>query len=175
MAMRRCVFEYTGWYPGKNNGLSFGPHESGLVLDVAEKPGHLMAYLPDAKIYHHMPKSRLTVKHVRWSASYMITIRVFYRYTKRKITFFNIVGDYFRTIFEYYKLWIKDFLLARGKTDVASLDTQYLASMGYIKMRYLTWILTNKGNIREFIKKYSKGFSSYEIDEQSVKIHRFKK
>lgn len=162
MALRREVFSWTGWYPGKNDGKSTGPGESGLVKDIADKKGCLMAFIPEAIIYHHIAPERTTIKHLRWSASYLMNIRFYNRYRKRKISIINIIVDYFKTCKEYYKLWIKDFFYSRFRRDVKSLDVQYLASMGYWKMKYLTWILFNS-KVRKFVKKTDYTSVNYEL------------
>lgn len=151
MAIRRSILSWTGFHPDVINGKLLGAGESGLVKEVAETKGALMAFLPDAKIFHHIPAQRLTLKHVRWSASYVMNMRVYFKYREIEPKPLTVIEDMFFTIFEYYKLWIKD-LFIRNRKDKNSVDIQYLASMGFWKMRYLYWLLFNK-QVKDFIKK----------------------
>lgn len=151
-AIRRSVYYWAGWHPDIFNRMLLGDGDSGLFTDIANKKGALMAFIPKAYIYHHMSKNRLTIKHVRWSASYLMNTRMYRRYQNRHPSFKNIISDTFHTFIEYYKLWIKDFLYARYRKDVNSINNQYLASMGYWKLRYLSWLLFRK-DVKSFIKR----------------------
>lgn len=149
LAVKKEVFEWTNWKIDLVNGNLIGEGDSGLIKDIADKKGLLMAYVPSAKIYHHITAARMNVKHLRWSASYLMNTRMYRKYKNKKNIVFSVLIDFINTIYEYKGLWLKDFFYAKYRTDYASLDIQYLAAMGYWKIRYLYWVLLDKK-----VKKY---------------------
>ena len=141
MAIRRSVFDWTGFHPEMYGTQTIGDGESGLNRDVARRGG-LIGYVPDAIAYHHIPPSRMTVTHIRKWAWHLGGSQMYGRWWKRERSLIPLTKEVIIIARQYWRKWLRDYTV-HHRRDPAAIDIQFQASLGWCKLRYVWWMLTD--------------------------------
>jgi len=141
MAIRRSVFEWTGFHPELYGTQTIGDGESGLNQEIAAQSG-LIGYVPDAIVYHHIPASRMTVDYIRKWAWHLGGSQMYGRWWNRKRSARSLTKEVLIIIRQYLRMWIKD-PMVRRRQDPDAIDIQFQASLGWCKIYYIWWMLTD--------------------------------
>ena len=142
MAIRKSVFEWTGFRPELYGPRTIGDGESGLNEDL-RKNGHLVGYVPGAAVYHHIPASRMSLAYIKRWAWHLGGAQMYRRWQGRRRGFKSIVSEYFIIINQYLLYWLKS-LFSNGRKDPKSINTQFQASLGWCKLKYLFWVISDE-------------------------------
>ncbi len=138
MAIRKSVYDYSGFHPELYDARTVGDGESGLVEDILANDG-LIGYVPGAVVYHHIPPQRMTTEYLRKYARHYAGAFMFREWWKRKRTTGALLAGLWRIFREFSGIWWKD-RAARHRTDPASLDVQFRAEIGRYKLKYWRWL-----------------------------------
>lgn len=139
MALRRSVFDWTGFHPELFGTRTIGDGESGLNRDIARRGG-LIGYIPSALVYHHIPSHRMTIDYIRKWAWHLGGAEMYARWWNQKRSFTLLTLEVIRIAREYCRQWLKDYLV-RDRRDRSSIDIQFQASLGWCKLNYVWWML----------------------------------
>lgn len=141
MATRRLVFEWTGFHPETFGTWIIGDGESGMNEDIAKRGG-LIGYVPEALVYHHIPPSRMTVAYIRKWAWHLGGSQMYARWRNRERFLTTLTKEAILITRQYWRKWLRDFTV-RHRRDPAAIDIQFQASLGWCKLAYVWWMLTN--------------------------------
>ena len=141
MAIRRSVFDWTGFHPELFGSQTVGDGESGLNRDLARQ-GYLIGYVPEAIAYHHIPPSRMTVDYIRKWAWHLGGDQMYRRWWKRKRSLISLAKEGVIIARQHWRNWLKDYAV-RHRQDRAAITIQFQASLGWCKLRYVWWMLTD--------------------------------
>ena len=138
MAIRKSVYDFSGFHPELYGDRTVGDGESGLVEDLLAHGG-LIGYVPEAVVYHHIPPQRLTTDYLRKYARHYAGAFMFREWWKKPRTTGALVKGLWRVLREHAGVWLQD-RRARHRTDPASLDVQFRAEIGRYKLKYWRWL-----------------------------------
>lgn len=141
MAVRRSVFEWTGFHPEMFGAQTIGDGETGLQRDIA-KQGGLIGCVPDAIAYHHILPSRMTVDYIRKWAWHRGGARMYARWHGKERTLTSLAKELIVIIRQYWRQWAQDFAV-RHRRDPRAIDIQFRASLGWCKLNYVWWMITD--------------------------------
>jgi glycosyltransferase involved in cell wall biosynthesis len=141
MAIRRSVFDWTGFRPEMYGTRTIGNGEAGLNQEISRRGG-LIGYIPDAIVYHHIPQHRMKVDYIRKWAWHQGGSEMYARWWNRKRSVASLTGEAIYIALRYGRPWVKDFLV-RHRRDPAAVDAQFRASVGWCKLNYVWWMLTD--------------------------------
>lgn len=141
MAIRKEVFDYSGFHPELYDTRTVGDGESGLVADIAARGG-LIGYVPEAVVYHHIPPQRMTVDYLSKYADHLAGAVMFRDWWNRKRTPAALAKGLWQIIREGGRVWITDWFV-RHRTDPAALDMRFRARLGRYKLKYWWWMWTD--------------------------------
>lgn len=141
MAIRRSVFEKTGFHPELVGTRTIGDGESGLGNDIIRQGG-LIGYVPQAVVYHHISSSRMSVPYIRRWAWHLGGAEMYGRWRHRRRGLLAIAKEAMRVIGDYWRNWLRAYLV-RQRRDREAIDLQFQASLGWSKLVYLWWMLTD--------------------------------
>lgn len=139
MALRRSVFDWTGFHPELFGTRTVGDGEAGLNQDISRRGG-LIGYIPTALVYHRIPAHRMTVDYIRRWAWHQGGVEMYVRWWNQKRSFTVLALELIRIACKYSPQWVKD-LLVRDRSDRRSIDIQFQASLGWCKLTYVWWML----------------------------------
>ena len=149
MAIRQSVFDWTGFHPELIGTRTVGDGESGLQNDIIQK-GDLVGYVPEAIAYHHIPAQRMTVRYIRKWAWHLGGCQMYTRWRNRKRTFMSLSNEALSIVKQYREVWLNDFKV-RGRRDKKAIDIQFQASLGWCKLRYIVWMISDS-KVRKALK-----------------------
>ncbi|GAC1457216.1 MAG: hypothetical protein PVSMB1_06950 [Gemmatimonadaceae bacterium] len=141
MAVRRSVFDWTGFHPELVGTRTIGDGEAGLNQDIARRGG-LIGYVPDAVVHHHIPSRRMTVKYIRqWAWHFGGGIMYWeWRHRSRSIT--ALSKEATTIVRGHWRKWIQA-CLVRRRRDPRAINIQVYTSLGWCRLRYVWWMLTD--------------------------------
>lgn len=141
MALRRSVFDWTGFHPEKYSTQTIGDGESGLQRDI-ERRGGLIGYVPGAIAYHHIPPSRMTVDYIRKWAWHLGGAQMYERWWNQERRLTALTREVISIIRGYWRTWFKH-CFARHRQHPEAIDVQFQATLGRCKLNYVWWMLTD--------------------------------
>jgi len=141
MAIRRSVFQKTGFHPELVGNRTIGDGESGLGNDI-RKSGGLIGHVPEAIVYHHISSSRMSVAYIRKWAWHLGATEMYGSWRHRRRGVIAIAKEAIRVIGDYWRNWLRAYLV-RQRRDRRAIDLQFQASLGWSKLVYLWWMLTD--------------------------------
>ena len=142
MAVRRRVFEWTGFHPELVGAHTIGDGESGLLTDIVHKMDWKIGYVPGALVYHHIPPRRMTLGYIRTWAHHLGGSLMFQRWWRKRRPLYQLLGEVFVIAREHAGAWLKAPWLRRRR-DWEAILVMFQASLGWAKLRYLWWMLTD--------------------------------
>ncbi len=142
MAVRRRVFEWTGFHPELVGTHTIGDGESGLLSDIVHKMDWMIGYVPGALVYHHIPPRRMTIAYIRKWAHHLGGSLMFQRWWKRPRPLWKLFLEFFVITGQHWKSWLHA-PWVRHRTNWEAIDVMFQASLGRAKLRYLGWMLTD--------------------------------
>jgi len=142
MAVRRSVFEWAGFHPDQFETRIIGDGESGLNSDIV-RSGGLVGYVPNAIVYHHIPPERMTISYIRKWAWHLGGSQMYEHWWKRQRRLPSLVKEGFAIVRRYRREWLKD-PFVRLRRDQESIEIQFQASLGWSKLAYVWWMLTDR-------------------------------
>ncbi len=141
MVIRRSVFDWTGFHPELFGSRTLGDGETGLNRDILRNGG-LIGYVPDALVYHHIPPSRMTINHIRRWAWHFGGAQMYERWWCKKRSHAALAREGITIARQYWRQWIAA-RLVRGRRDPSAIEKQFQASLGWCKLNYIWWMLTD--------------------------------
>lgn len=141
MAIRRHVFNWTGFHPELVGSRTIGDGESGLNAEISSR-GDLIGYVPEAVVYHHIPASRMDVRYIRRWAWHLGGAYMYRRWRGRARSTPALFKEALSIARLHLKYWIAGYVV-RPRRDPRSIDIQFNASLGWCKLTYLWWMLTD--------------------------------
>jgi len=141
MAIRKQVFEWTGFHPELVGEKTIGDGESGLNQELIDK-GYLIGYVPEALVFHHIPSRRMTIGYLRKWAWHSGGAQMYHRWRSRKRSFLSILKEIVSILLEHFRVWITSFLI-RNRRNPSAIDVQFQSSLGWCKLNYVWWMLTD--------------------------------
>lgn len=142
MAIRRSVFEWTGFHPEMYGTQTIGDGEAGLVDDIYQRGG-LRGHVPEATAYHHIPAHRMTVQYIRRWAWHRGGSDMYKRWRGRKRSISALGRAAIGIVRRYWRFWIKD-RLVRHRRDGKAIDMQFTASLGWCELSYVWWMVADQ-------------------------------
>jgi len=141
MALRRSVFDWTGFHPELFGTRTIGDGESGLNRDILRRGG-LVGYVPEAIVFHHIPPHRMTVNYIRKWAWHLGGAQMYERWWNKKRSLAALAREGITIARQYWRQWVADYLV-RGRRDPWAIEKQFQASLGWCKLNYIWWMLTD--------------------------------
>lgn len=142
MAIRKSVFEWTGFRPELYGTRTIGDGESGLNEELRNK-GHMIGYIPDAGVNHHIPAFRMSLAYIRRWAWHLGGAQMYRRWFGRNRNLITLTKEFFIITSQYLSSWVHG-LFVMGLKDPESINKQFNASLGWCKINYLFWIIKDK-------------------------------
>lgn len=141
MAIRRRVFERTGFRPEIFGPRTLGNGESGLCWEL-QRAGSAMGYVPGAEARHRIPAGRLTPAYVRrWAGGHQSGSLMYERLRGRALTPARLAREV-AAAFKRHLPRALGGLLAWGRTSPRAVDLQFAAARLGGDLRYLYWAAT---------------------------------
>jgi glycosyltransferase involved in cell wall biosynthesis len=141
MAIRRSVFEYTGFRPELFGTRTIGNGETGLNQEISRRGG-LIGYSPEAIVYHHIPAHRMTVGYIRKWAWHLGGSEMYERWWNRRRSVTLLITEALIIARQYGRTWLKDYFV-RHRRDPSAIHIQFQASLGWCKLNYIWWMLAD--------------------------------
>ena len=143
MAIRRNIlFEVGGFNPDSFGDIWLGDGECGLNRKLWQH-GMLIGYVPDAVVYHHIPKQRMTVNYFRLRMSNQGACDMYAKYHEDIPDRIHLLKHAVKIILKN-KLWITS-LFYRGRIDSYALNIQLYAVKTQSHVKYIfRLIFSNK-------------------------------
>ena len=146
---RKVLFEVGGFNPDLVDEFLLGDGETGLYYKLWQRE-LLIGYVPDALVYHHIPKSRMTIDYFRHRMANEGASDMYSLYhqgiSHPLLLIFHMVWITIRN-----KFWI-DSLLLNGGTDKLSIDIQTNAAKTKAQVKYIFRLLIDD-NFRELVTR----------------------
>ena len=136
MAIRRhTLFSHRGFNP-ESFGLAWlGDGETGLWRKLSQAR-LLMGYVPEALVYHHIPRERMTLRYFRRRMANEGACDIYARYHRYYQGRRVFVEDAWATCRRNVGLWVRA-LGQRDRTERVSIDVQLQAARTFSQFRYL--------------------------------------
>jgi glycosyltransferase involved in cell wall biosynthesis len=141
MAIRRSVFDWGAFHPELFGTRTLGDGETGLNRDIVRKGG-LIGYIPTSLVYHHIPAHRMTIEYIRKWAGHLGGAEMYERWWNRKRSLSALAREGIIVLRQYWRQWIAD-CLVRGRRDPWAIEKQFQSSVGWCKLKYIWWMLTD--------------------------------
>jgi glycosyltransferase involved in cell wall biosynthesis len=146
---RNVLFSLGGFNPDSFGAMWLGDGESGLLRRLLEKGMHV-GYVPDAKVYHHIPPERMTRKYLkRWSQNWGAT-EAYAKYSEGLPSTARLFVDLFSLMILRMPKISYIALKHRGKNDPLSIHRIMWAHCALEQMRYV-WRLISSQQFRKFV------------------------
>jgi glycosyltransferase involved in cell wall biosynthesis len=141
MAVRRSVFERSGFHPELLGTRTIGDGESGLNGDISRHGGPI-GYIPGAIAYHHISASRMTVAYIRKWAWHLGGSQMYQRWQQKERALSLLTREIITIVRTYWRWWLKSYVV-RHRLDAAAINAQFDASLGWCKLKYVWWMLSD--------------------------------
>ena len=142
MAIRRDVlFEVGGFNPDTFGDIWLGDGETGLNRKLWQRE-MLIGYVPEALVYHHIPPHRMTVNYIRKWAWHLGGAEMYERWWNKKRSLVALAREGIIVVRRYWGQWIAG-CLVRSRRDPWAIEKQFQASLGWCKLNYVWWMLTD--------------------------------
>ena len=141
MAVRRSVFEWSGFHPELLGTRTIGDGESGLNGDISGNGG-LIGYIPGAVAYHHISACRMTVAYVRKWAWHLGGSLMYQRWQQKERSVGLLTKEIMTIVWAYWRRWLKSYFV-RHRLDIPAINAQFDASLGWCKLKYVWWMLSD--------------------------------
>jgi hypothetical protein len=141
MAIRRSVFEKTGFHPELVGTRTIGDGESGLGNDIIRQGG-LIGYVPQAIVYHYISCCRMSVPYIRRWAWHLGGAEMYQRWWGRKRRLSSLAKESIAIIGEHWRKWLRDYFV-RQRLDREAIDVQFQASLGWCRLAYIWWMIAD--------------------------------
>ena len=152
MAIRTNVlFEVGGFNPDLCGDTYLGDGEDGLVRKL-RKRRQLIGYIPDAIAYHHIHRSRMTVKYLCLRMANQGAADMYTRFHSGMDYPLGLFKCAMAIAFGNIKLWMSAVLL-RGRTDIPSIRMQMHAARRCAELKYVLSLLLRRDARQLVIKK----------------------
>jgi glycosyltransferase involved in cell wall biosynthesis len=145
---RNILFELGGFNPELIGNKTVGDGESGLNRKLRER-GHLIGYVPDAVVYHHIPEHRMTPDYLRKWAWHLGGAKMYERLQGKKPSLLRLVAEAIRVSAIHWPWWLCS-PFVRNCTDRFSFFIQLHGSAGWCQMNYLWWVCTDR-QLRDYL------------------------
>ena len=144
MAFRRQIFKETGFRPDVFLGKNYGNGETGLMIDIVKR-GYLIAFVPEAFIFHHMDSSRFNLEYVRRTASYMGIPTSYYRWHKKRKSICRLLFNGAKVTRKYYRTWSKLLIYRIFSRNITSrrVGIEFRSYSGLYQLMYIYWLATD--------------------------------
>jgi GT2 family glycosyltransferase len=151
MAIRReILFSVGGFDPELIGSRTLGNGESGLNRKLSER-GYLIGYVPEAVVYHHIPRRRTKPEYIRQWAWHLGGSKMYSRLKRRNLTCLRLAAEAMRTLIIHWPFWLCSAFL-KNRTDRLSLAFQLRSSAGWCQLNYLWWVYTDP-QLREYLSQ----------------------
>ncbi len=151
MAIRRKDFFHVGGInPDSFGDIWLGNGETGLYYKLQEE-GKLIGYIPEALVYHHILKERMTVSYFRERMANEGACAMYTLFHHDIPDTFQLSKHAVMTVISHVGLWIKA-ILRRGKTDPQSLWIQMNAAKTQTQLMYIMRLMFHE-KFRKFVRK----------------------
>jgi glycosyltransferase involved in cell wall biosynthesis len=151
MAIRTNVLlEMGGFNPEAFGDVWLGDGESGLNYKLWNH-GISVGYVPDALVYHHISRERMTVQYLRARMANQGACDLYSNYHRTLPRSMSILGRACRLLVKNTGIWISA-AVKRDRTDVRSLKVQLEAARTQAQLRYMLKIALNK-KFQNFVAK----------------------
>ena len=151
LAVRREVFQTTGFRPELYRGLCWGSGEAGFVKELAEG-GALLGYFPDAIVFHYLLPSRWSIGYVRGAGSHLGMARSYMHWYPRRRSLAAGLRHAGAVVRRYARSWLKAAYLAASRRPLTpdNVDTQYVAAIGFYEV-YFVWLMLFNPLMKRFL------------------------
>ena len=150
MAIRKPVFQWTGFHPELIGGRTVGDGETGLNDDL-KKRELLIGYVPEAVVFHHIPEQRMRLNYIRKWAWHLGGANMFARLHGRRLCLKKIVSEGLKVFFRHSPWWLLG-LLVQNKATPFSIDLQFRTSRFFCELTYLWWTVSDP-SVREILEQ----------------------
>jgi glucosyl-dolichyl phosphate glucuronosyltransferase len=142
MAIPRDVFfELGGFNPDAYGDTWLGDGETGLNRKLWAR-GASIGFVPDARVYHHIPQRRLTLEHLRQREANDGACDMYAHFHHRSMDAGSLVLQAARICVASARDWLAALVL-RGRTDPRSLRVQLRAARSQGQVRYIARLLVD--------------------------------
>jgi glucosyl-dolichyl phosphate glucuronosyltransferase len=142
MAIRRAaLFEAGGFNPEIFGDRWLGDGETGLNRKLWAR-GHLVGYVPDAVVYHHVPPERMTIAYLRKRQASDGACDMYARFHARMPPLAGLARAALGVAIESARDWVAEPLF-HGRTDARALRVQLRAARGSSRLQYLLRLMVS--------------------------------
>lgn len=135
MAIRRkTLFDVGGFNPESYGDIWLGDGETGLSHKV-HRQGGIVAYVPDAIVWHHIPGQRLTIDYYRRRIANQGAADCYSRFNRNTFSRLQLAVFASKIAAKYWPFWLID-LFVKRKTDSHSLRLQLRAVATRARVAY---------------------------------------
>jgi glycosyltransferase involved in cell wall biosynthesis len=142
MAIRRvALFEAGGFNPEIFGDRWLGDGETGLNRKLWAR-GHLVGYVPDAVVYHHVPPERMTIAYLRKRQANDGACDMYARFHVHMPSLAGLARAALGVAIESARDWVAEPLF-HGRTDARALRVQLRAARGWSRLQYLLRLMVS--------------------------------
>jgi glycosyltransferase involved in cell wall biosynthesis len=153
VAMWRSVFTWTGFPPGQYRYRHIGDGDWGMNRHISQHGGRI-GYIPEAIAYHHIPPRRMTAAYIAGWAREGGLASMYEPWRQKARNPTALARELVHIGRQYWRPWLKHCLVCHRR-DPQALAARYDANMGWGKLLYIWWMLTQANvraalNVRDF-------------------------
>jgi glycosyltransferase involved in cell wall biosynthesis len=151
MAIRADVlFELGGFNPEAFGDIWLGDGETGLNYKLW-KHKLLIGYVPEALVYHHIPRERMTIEYLRLRMANQGVCDLYSDFHRALPNPRSILRRAGGLILRNYRSWLAA-MLVKNRTDVQSLNVQLESARTQAQLKYMLKVALNK-RFQTFVSK----------------------
>jgi glucosyl-dolichyl phosphate glucuronosyltransferase len=147
---RDVLFEVGGFSPEAFGDTWLGNGETGLNHKLWTR-GHQVGYVPDAVVYHHIPRSRMTLEYFRRRMYNEGACDMYTRFHRGIPGRLGLIGQLTSIVVRNCVFWLMD-AAVRGRTDFVNLRIQLQAERAFSQLQYVRRLMGDEG-FRQFVTK----------------------
>ncbi|MGE5303764.1 MAG: glycosyltransferase family 2 protein, partial [Alphaproteobacteria bacterium] len=151
MAIRRDVLlELGGFNPDSFGDTWLGDGETGLVYKIWEHK-MLIAYVPEALVYHHIPPERMTVEYFRRRAANQGVCDLYSEFHRKLPHVLSILKRSALSALRHARSWMVGYLV-KDRANIDALNIQLEAARSQAQLKYMLKVALDK-KFRRFVVK----------------------
>lgn len=151
MAIRaNILIEMGGFNPEAFGELWLGDGETGLIYKLRNN-NRLIGYVPDAVVYHHIPRERMTLEYLRRRIANQGACDLYSDIQRTRPNTLSLLKRAGALLFRAGRAWIAA-MRVKGRMDVHSLKLQLAAARTRAQLKYALKLAVNS-NFRAFVLK----------------------
>jgi glycosyltransferase involved in cell wall biosynthesis len=147
---RQALFRSGGFNPEAFGETWLGDGEAGLNRKLAAR-GEPVGYVPEARVYHHIPASRMTVDYLCRRMANEGACEIYAELHPRLPSRRELCRRALAIAWQKRQLW-RAARRVRGQTDISSLNTQLEAARTWAQFAYLARLLFSR-KLRQLVTK----------------------